>query len=88
MKPLPRVEGQGSGKERQPDLEQRINTPPAALAQPSPAILAEWGSELERRLARAELLVALGLPDAGFRLLENEIRLLHQACAALRRAAA
>ena len=37
------------------------------------AELLEWREELKRRLARAEILVANGLPDPGFDLLEFEI---------------
>ena len=35
--------------------------------------LAEWQSELQRRLIRAEQLVFLGLPDPGFDFLAYEI---------------
>jgi hypothetical protein len=38
-----------------------------------PAVNIEWHQELQRRLARAEALVHLGLPDPGFDLLQFEI---------------
>ena len=36
-------------------------------------MIAEWGSELTRRLFRARALVYLGLPDPGFQFLTFEI---------------
>jgi hypothetical protein len=48
----------------------------------TPAILLEWWAELDRRLARAAVLVSLGLPDVGFDLLAEEIHAFNQACLA------
>lgn len=54
------------------------------------SILAEWWVELQRRLARSELLLSLGLPDVGFDLLAEEVHRFNQACraASSRKAAA
>lgn len=51
------------------------------------ALLAEWQGELQRRLARARVLVSLGLRDPGFDLLAIEIMRL-KAASSKRRAAA
>ena len=53
------------------------------------ALLAEWQRELQRRFARAAVLVNLGLPDPGFDFLAYEIMRL-KACrvASQRKAAA
>ena len=98
MKPLPRVEGRSSGNEKQADLKsQPTITLPASCVQAStlglpPEILGELYLELSRRLARAEVLLLLSLPDPGFDLLTEEIHRFNQAClahaAAPRRAAA
>jgi hypothetical protein len=71
--PLSHVEGRSSGYEREIKSQETI-TPddPPAQALP-PECLAEWCLELKRRLARAEALAYLGLPDAGFALLAEEI---------------
>jgi hypothetical protein len=90
MKPplRPEEEGRSSGDERQAELKsQPTITLPAARAQAStramtPPILAEWWVELQRRLARSELLLSLGLPDAAFDLLAEEIHQFNKACLA------
>ncbi len=49
-------------------------------------LLAEWQGELQRRLARARVLVSLGLPDPGFDLLAYEIMRLRAVASSMRRA--
>ena len=81
MKPPPAPsEGEGGG-EISGYNGRSVVTPNAPRNQVlTPALLMEWWQELERRLARATALVSLGLPDAGFRFLAEEIHRFNQAC--------
>ena len=85
MKPPPSRDEREGGGEISGYNGRPVVTPNTSRTQVStlpPEILAEWGLELSRRLARAKALLSFGLPDPGFDLLAEEIHQFNQTCLA------